>query len=445
MAANRERLPDPVIPLGLLSVMASCPVGHEGRILDLCFERQPFDATRRFIGELRPDLVAVSLRNVSNNDYSGTAHNVGYYRELLATIRGATDAPVVLGGGGFTVMPEALLAELGADLGIAGEGERAFAALVDALARGGRHLERVPGLYRRDGDHVCAPAARAPFVDLATMAIPDRRQVDRRHYRTCGTDSVQTKRGCPLTCRYCTYPMIEGLTSRLRPPALVGDELEHIRTMAPEVRHLFVVDAVFNLPEEHARAVCDVMMERDIALPWTCYVNPLGFGPALAEHMARAGCAGMEVGSDSGSDEVLLRLRKGFDTGAIRHASWVAKAAGLKDCHTFLLGSPNETIDEVKRTLDFVVELDPFAAILMVWTDEQESLNPSLAASRRELRQQILELLEAHKHRYPRWVIPALGHRFGERAFALLRRRGLEGPLWQHLDMVGENPELTVR
>lgn len=436
LAANREHLPDPVVPLGLLSVAASCPPGHERHVVDLCFEADPMEAARRAVADARPELVAVSLRNVHRNDYGSTAHNVRYYRALVAALREATRAPIVLGGGGYTVMPVALLDALGADFGVAGEGEEVFAALVRALDEGGRRLERIGGLYRRIDGRVIAPAAATTLVDLTSLPIADRRLVDRRHYERCGTDSVQTKRGCPLTCSYCTYPLIEGRASRLRPPARVADELEHVRAVAPEVDHVFVVDAVFNLPRSHAEAVCDALIARDLGLPWTCYVNPIELSPRLAAKMAAAGCAGMEVGADSGSEAVLRRLRKGFDTAAIRRLREVARGAGLKDCHTFLLGTPGETLDEVKRTLDFVVDLDPFAAILMVWNDERESLDPRLAAERAELRSEVLAMLDAERHRHPRWVIPPLGHRFSERTFALLRRRGLSGPLWQHLDRV---------
>lgn len=431
VAANRERLPDPVVPLGLLSVVASCPSRHERRVLDLCFEDEPRSALVRFLEQERPDLVAFSLRNLHGNDYGSPDANVAGYRMLLEAAREVTDAPLVLGGGGYSVLPERLLAELGADFGVAGEGERAFPALVDAL-EAGDDAPCLPGVFRREGARVHRPPRHAPFLDLGALPFADRRLVDRRHYRACGTESIQTRRGCPLRCSYCTYPDIEGRTTRLRPARNVADELEHIREVAPEVRHFFVVDSVFNLPEAHAADVCAALAERRIDLPWTCYVNPIALRPELAERMAAAGCVGLEIGSDSGDDAVLRRLRKGFTTEHVRRIHRVARDAGLLDCHTFLLGTPGETLDEVRRTLELVDELDPAAAIFMVWNDEGEALGP-VSPERQALRGRILDLLDAERRTRPRWIIPALGHRFDARRFALLRRRGLAGPLWQHL------------
>lgn len=432
VAANRERLPDPVVPLGLLQVVESCPPEHEREVLDLCFEPDPQRSLERFLEELRPDLVALSLRNLHDNSYGPPTANVDYYRSLVRVVRGVTDAPVVVGGGGYSVMPQRLLEILEADYGLAGEGEETFAALVTSLAAGGEGLDRIGGLFRREGWRAVGPSFPAPFADLAALPFADRRRVDRRHYERCGVESVQTRRGCSLRCTYCTYPSIEGRAVRLRPPERVADELAHIRQAAPEANHFFVVDSVFNLPHSHAMAVCDAILERGIDLPWTCYVNPVDFRPELAARMVAAGCVGIEVGTDSGDAGVLRRLRKGFDTDAVRRTHRTAREAGLLDCHTFLLGTPGETLDECRRTLDLVDRMDPSAAILMVWNDEADAVG-AVSPRRAELRSEILSLLGTAAAEHPRWVVPPLGHRFDARRFALLRRRGLRGPLWQHL------------
>jgi radical SAM superfamily enzyme YgiQ (UPF0313 family) len=175
------------------------------------------------------------------------------------------------------------------------------------------------------------------------------------------------------------------------------------------------------------------MIETQSTVPWTCYANPLGFDPELGELMAAAGCAGMEVGADSGSDRVLGRLRKGFTIEHIRRLSGIATSVGIPDCHTFLLGTPGESYDDVLRTLDFIVDLDPFGAILMAWVDDYEALDPTLALERQRLRESVLRLLEDHKDEFPWWSIPSLGVNYDPELFDLLRSRGYQGPLWQHM------------
>jgi len=197
--------------------------------------------------------------------------------------------------------------------------------------------------------------------------------------------------------------------------------------------HVFVVDAVFNLPHDHAVGVCRELIARDNRLPWTCYVNPLGFTLELAQLMCAAGCTGIEVGSDSGCDDVLRMLNKGFDTHRIRETHRIAQQAGLKDCHTVVLGTPGETPAHIHRTLDFLDDLQPYGAIIMVWTDDSALLDAALANERRILHDSTITLLRERSADFPRWIIPALGTNFGPKLFAFLRRRGCRGPLWQHL------------
>ena len=149
--------------------------------------------------------------------------------------------------------------------------------------------------------------------------------------------------------------------------------------------------------------------------------------------MVQAGCVGMEVGSDSGCDDVLRILRKGFTTAHIRQLHAQAQETGIADCHTFILGTEGESIEHTKETLDFIVDLDPFAAIIMIWVDDFEALDAEYQAERRNLRDTIMDLLRDSAKAFPHWSIPALRVNFSEALFRLLRRSGLHGPLWQHI------------
>jgi len=432
VSGNREQLPDGVIPLGLLYVMSATPERHERTLIDLCFADDPGEALSQGLAEASPDVVAVGMRNIQSGDYSGVKHTLDYYRGLMKSIRAVTDAPVVMGGAGFSVMPRALMETLEPDFGISGEGERAFPELLEAL-EAGSGFDRIGNLHWYDPDGALrGNPAPADFLDMDALRPPDRSQLDPRYDERFGIDSVQTKRGCPLRCDYCTYPIIEGRIGRKRAPGRVVDEILSIQER-PGAHHFFMVDSVFNLPKAHAKAVCREMIDRGVTLPWTCYANPLGFDAELAGLLARSGCAGMEVGSDGGSDAVLERLRKGFTTQHIRELHTLAQDAGVPDCHTFILGTPGESLDDVRRTLDFIVDLDPFSVIMMVWSDDAEAVNPELSTGRAELRDRIYELLAEHKDDFPWWSIPALGVNYDARLFDMLRKRGNHGPLWQHV------------
>jgi len=413
--------------------MASTPDRHEKLLIDLCFEQDSRRALRSRLEDIKPDLVAISMRNIQNNDYSGISDNLAYYSGLIDTARMVSAAPIVLGGSGFSVMPRELMERLKPDFGIPGEGEGAFPQLVSALENGRVELDSIGALLHWNNDMLVVNSRPPDFLNMTQLPFPDRTLVDPCYYEEYGIDSIQTKRGCPLRCDYCTYPTIEGRKGRVRTPESVVNEMFSAAEAQPSLNHFFIVDSVFNLPKSHAKGVCRELIRRDWQIPWSCYSNPLGFDEEFAQLAYEARCAGMEIGSDSGCDHVLERLKKGFTVEHIRRLHEICTVAGIPDCHTFILGTEGETIDDVRRTIDFIVDLDPYSAIIMVWVDDYETLDPGLRNRRMNLRNEIEALLLDHQNDYPQWSIPALGVNFDEDLFRRLRRTGLHGPLWQHL------------
>jgi radical SAM superfamily enzyme YgiQ (UPF0313 family) len=431
VSANREMLPSPVVPIGPLAVAAAIRDAHEVDLLDLCFESDAPGAIERAVREFDPEVVGLGLRNLHTNAYDGMEGLIAGYANLVRSFREVTDVPVVLGGAAYSLQPETLLARLDADFGVVGEGERAFRDVVDTLARGGeppRITRAVPAgsevvkasLVRR------APARRTS--DLDDLPLPARDLVDPRYYEFDGTDNLQTKRGCAFSCAYCDYPDLEGSKVRVRDPAAVADEML-ARSRVPGVTHMFFVDSVFNVPRSHAIAVCEEIERRNNPLPWVCYASPVALDDDVVRAMARAGCEGVEIGSDSGTPRMLSELKKPFSIEQIERSRALFREYGLLDCHTFVLGALDETADEVKETLAFVDRLDPAVAVFIVFMEDRETMT----VHRARHRDAILRLLAEEAPKRRGWIVPELGIRFGAKITEIVKRRCLKGPSWIHL------------
>ena len=215
VSGNRELLPDAAIPIGILSVIANLPKRHETILIDLCFEDAPAEALAGSLGAFGPDVVALGMRNIQNADYSGTSNTLEYYDGLIGVIRNVTEAPIAIGGSGFSVMPVELMKRLRPDFGISGEAEEAFPALLDRL-EAGLGFDEIGNLHRFEGGGVISNGPPSGFLDMNTLSPADRSLADPRYYERFGIESLQTKRGCPLRCDYCTYPIIEGRVGRVR-------------------------------------------------------------------------------------------------------------------------------------------------------------------------------------------------------------------------------------
>ncbi|MFL5581420.1 MAG: B12-binding domain-containing radical SAM protein [Gemmatimonadaceae bacterium] len=355
VSANRERAPQPVLPNGVACVASALDAaGYAVRVEDLCFARDPLAASRRAAREFRPDVIGVSVRNIDNSDTIALRHYTPEAAAVLGALRAAAPgAAVVAGGAAFGVAPEALFRELAVDYAVAGDGERATVALLDALAAG-RSPESIPGLVRREGDRV---VFTPPGGDAALDALPRpglHRWLDVRRYERHGaTAPVQTKRGCVYKCVYCTYRNVEGWGYRLRDPELVADEIAELRAAAG-VRHVDFVDSTFNSPPGHAVRVCEALIARgsDVGLETTNF-TPAAAQPDLLAAMRAAGFRALGITAESASDPVLERLEKGFDAAQCRAAAERVERAGLRALWIFLVGGPGETPATVEETLRF--------------------------------------------------------------------------------------------
>lgn len=416
VSGNRERQPQPVVPLGLAYVAAAVRPRHDVAALDLCWEADPRAALARAVADFCPDVVGLAVRNLDSNSYTGRASILDGYAAYVGVLRDATPAPIVLGGTGFSLQPRALVDRLRPDHGVVGEGERLFPWLLDRIAAG----DRPPQIVRAGADG--APGA----VRLDDLAPPARDLVDLRHFEgNGGTDGIQTKRGCAFSCSYCDYPDLEGRTVRMRDPEAVADEFAE-RAAAPGVRCIFVVDSVFNAPPRHAEAVCRALVRRGTDIPWVCYATPAGLSENLVAAMAEAGCVGIEIGADSGTEEGLRRLNKPFRLADIETAHSRLAAHGIRDCHTYVPGGYGETLDDVRRTLGHVERVDPDVAVFMVFQEQREDVGPSVAC----LRAGILDLVGREAAAHPGWSVPEIGIRTGDGLLIPGRGRVPAGPSW---------------
>ena len=355
VSTNRERQPYPVVPNGLACVATALErAGHSVTFQDLCFERDAVAAASRAAARVRPDVIGVSVRNIDNSDTIALEHYTPEAIRIFAALRtAAPDAKVIAGGAAFGVAPEALFDEFGVDFAVAGDGERASVALVNAIASG-RDASGIPGVVRStDGTvHFTPPGEDADLDSLGSPSL--HRWIDLKRYERHGaTIPIQTKRGCVYKCVYCTYRNVEGWGYRTRDPELVADEIAELKAAAG-IRHFDFVDSTFNSPPGHALEVCEAIARRDLKV----HLDTTNFTPAAASRellaaMRSAGFRTLGVSAESASDAVLARLEKGFTASKVREVAGRLDAAGFRTLWIFLVGGPGETRETLEETLRF--------------------------------------------------------------------------------------------
>jgi radical SAM superfamily enzyme YgiQ (UPF0313 family) len=353
ISSNTERIEMVSIPLGLgLVAAAAREAGHDVAFLDLLSETDPDGAVRRAVSETQPDVIGISVRNIDDQTSDTPRFLLEQVKPVVEACRACSHAPIVLGGAGYSIFPEAALAYLGADLGVSGDGEAVFPALLERL-RAGSDPAGLPGV------HVAGEPLRAepsfhddldafPLWDAALNTTADPSSPDL-------WIPVQSRRGCPNDCSYCSTASVQGRKIRMRSPREV---VELVALLAHAgYRRFYFVDNSFNIPEGHALEICRWMRALAPGAEWRCILYPHLVGEDLVRAMAEAGCVEVSLGFESGCDRILREFNKRFTSADVRATSDLLAVHGIRRIGFLLLGGPGETRESVEESLAFVDSL----------------------------------------------------------------------------------------
>ena len=339
----------PVMPLGVACVAeATRQAGHQVALLDLMSGKETRTAPADAIGFFQPECIGISVRNIDDQKREATQFLLEKVKAVVAGCRDASSAPIVVGGAGYSIFPASALAYLGADMGIAGEGEVGMPALLARLAEG-RDVSDLPGVYLL-GRVPRQPRAHCDTLDRLPMPAHDMLVSSAPRDQTTWIP-VQTRRGCALRCSYCSTPRIEGTRLRKHSPERVVEWIAG--WVAAGFKHLYFVDNTFNLPNGYALALCRQIIQRRLDVVWRCILYPATVNQELMAAMAAAGCRSVSMGFESGSVPVLRSLGKRFGPEQVRHAADLCADHGLERMGFLLFGAPGETRDTVEESLAF--------------------------------------------------------------------------------------------
>jgi len=344
ISANVAKTPYPVYPLGMGMVAAALTTaGHDVSQYDFLQNDLSLELLRRHVVETEPGVVGISIRNIDNVNLVNEHRYLDVVGKIVAAIRSASSVPVVLGGSGFSLMPEDILAKVGGDYGVVGEGEALMVKFVDGVARGSFPKERVVRARQALKGSAIPPAVYDPHI--------------MRYYLGSGyTASVQTKRGCTHRCAYCSYPMLEGSTIRCRNPSAVVNDLERlVREFG--VKMVFFTDSVFNDDEGHFLEVLRAMKASKMCIPWIAFMKPEAFADETLLLMKETGLRAVELGADAPTDVTLRGLGKSFTFADVEACNERLSKHGIAVAHYYMFGGPGETVDTVREGIRNIIRL----------------------------------------------------------------------------------------
>ena len=215
----------PVLPLGLACVAdATRSAGHDVKLVDLMDQQDTRIVLKDAVDGFQPEIIGISVRNIDDQCMENQGFLLDSAKDFVNDCRSLSDAPIILGGAGYSIFPESALAYLGADMGIQGEGEITFITLLERLSQEA-DLSGIPGLYLPD-QGIQGRVRFTKDLNECPLPLPGVQQWTSLPNRN---EEIwlpfQTRRGCPLNCSYRSTATIEGKIMRKHSPARVVDAI----------------------------------------------------------------------------------------------------------------------------------------------------------------------------------------------------------------------------
>lgn len=345
---------DPMPPLGLMYLASYLEKysEHRVKILDCQIEKIDFPALKEKIQEEQPDIAGITTMTFTLLDVLRVV-------EIIKNIN--PEIKVVLGGPHAHIFPEETGNLAGVNFLVLGEGERTFAELLANLDDW-EQLKKIKGLVFKDsGGQIINTGYPELIADLDSLPFPARRLTAYQKYQSSlaknfPVTTMFTSRGCPYHCLFCDRPHL-GARFRARSAAKVVEEMAECQKMG--IKEIFIYDDTFAVDRQRVLDICRLLKEQGIKISWDIRTRVNTVDEEVLTALKEAGCQRIHYGVEAGTEKILNVLRKGITLEMAKKAFSLTRKAGIQTLAYFMIGSPDETREDILATIKFAKKLNP--------------------------------------------------------------------------------------
>lgn len=351
MSAIAARMP----PIGTLSIAAYLMErGHE---VDIQNSSAPVtqighgDIASK-VTSFRPEVVGFTATTSGFNDAYCQAEII---KNMFPDIR------IVFGGVHVSALREKILESFPCiDFVVTGEGEKAMTDLVE-----GKPVETIQGLVFRNGPAIESNGLRTDLCELDDLPFPAYRKLEGFphdfepplfNYPRAPAATIISSRGCPYQCSYCDRSVYRR-SFRFNSAHYLYEHMAYLKREF-RVRHIFFYDDLFTFNRKRIEEFCGLLQKKTLRMTFNCAVRIGHVDDDLLKMLKAAGCWMVSLGIESGDPEMLSRHKSNVDLGEMKKTVKQIQRNGLRVKGLFIMGLPGETEETIKRTADFVEELE---------------------------------------------------------------------------------------
>ncbi len=311
------------------------------------FEFKVFSqGVKKTLSEFKPDLVCLS----------SVTQNYGFAKKYAEIVKSHDRGiPVFMGGVHISALPHTL--DKNMDVGILGEGEETIADLVSALEGelNASKLKKIRGLAFWENNKLSYTGIREPINPLDKLPMPARDilDIDAHTY-------MFTSRGCPYSCVFCSSSRFWDKL-RFFSAEYVVREIKHIKETYPQVKMISFYDDLFIANKPRLQKIVELLKEEGLheKLAFSCSCRANLVTDDVVRLLKEMNVVSIGMGLESGNQRILTYLKgEGITVEHNRNAVKTIRKHGMAANASFVIGSPDETREEILQTLGFIKEID---------------------------------------------------------------------------------------
>ncbi|HHT9158387.1 MAG TPA: B12-binding domain-containing radical SAM protein [Candidatus Brocadiaceae bacterium] len=319
-----------------------------------------WEEIRNTIKEHHPSVVGITAKS---QNFTSACIVAGIVKSIDKNIL------VIVGGPHASIAKTEILKDPVIDIGVFGEGEETMVDILDSI-EGGRPISSIKGIIYRQGNDIVENPPRELISDLDSLPFPvnvaQKALLDFDKYPLQAFKYIFTIRGCPYNCSFCGSSNVWSRKVRFRSVENIIAEIKEIRKIGLDYIHFD--DDTFGVRKTFIKELCDAIKKNCPGLSWSCEMHIKLIDDETIAVMKAAGCRSIQIGIESGSNEMLKLIRKNITIEEAHAAARIIKRHKIVLQTFFMVGFPQETEDTLNDTISAIYKFPSDSIICSTFT-----------------------------------------------------------------------------